>query len=378
MQADERRNVAVAGFLHGVVHANILAIPVFLAFPWRTEFRADDATLGLLAASAYACFGLGSVPFGHLSDRLPSRTLLAICSGGIGISLVAVALSPNLTSLAASLAALGFFSAIYHPTGLSLISRTVREQGRGMGWHGMGGSLGIAIGPAAVGGLLALGWPWRHVVLVLLAPSAVALTLLVTTGIREGPRRRPNAGLRSSARGISTRAFLWILLVYAFAGVAYWGSLTFLPSVVGAESYALLLALGAAGQVFSGYLADRPRSDRLLVGLSLAAALLLILMSLGHPGLGVAAAWAFGFLLFSLEPLQNTLVTNEVPVETRGIAFGMTFLSVFGIGSIGSIVAGILRSAGYANELFVVLAAVLATSGGFAGLAGAATRRRKG
>jgi len=378
VHADERRNVVVAGFLHGVVHANILAIPVFLALAWRTEFQADDTTLGLLAASAYACFGLGSVPFGHLSDRQPSRTLLLVCSGGIGGSLVAVALSPSLASLAASLAALGGFSGIYHPAGLSLISRTVREQGRGMGWHGMGGSLGIAIGPAVVGGLLAVGWPWRQAMLVLLAPSTAALALLVTPGIREGSRPRRNDGLRSSMRGVCTKAFLGILLVYALAGVAYWGSLTFLPSVVGAGSYAFLLALGAAGQVFSGYLADRPRSDRLLLGLSLAAAWFLILMSLGNPGLGVVAAWAFGFLLFSLEPLQNTLVTNEVPADLRGIAFGMTFLSVFGIGSIGSVAAGFLRSAGYANELFVILAAVLAASGGFAAFAGAATRRRKG
>jgi len=59
--------VAVLGFLHGTVHANILSIPVFL-LAWQPEFRADNLTLGLLAASAYIPYGLGAVPFGFLAD----------------------------------------------------------------------------------------------------------------------------------------------------------------------------------------------------------------------------------------------------------------------------------------------------------------------
>src|SRR5712664_2513843 len=142
MRREDRRVVAVLGFLHGVVHANILSIPIFL-LAWQPEFGATDVTLGLLAAVGFGFYGLGAVPF-----------------------------------LALSLGALGLFSGIYHPTGLSIISRVVAEQGRGMGWHGMGGSLGIAAGPAFVGATLAIGLSWRSVAGLLVIPGVVALLLL--------------------------------------------------------------------------------------------------------------------------------------------------------------------------------------------------------
>jgi MFS family permease len=363
VQPGERRIVGVTALLHGLVHGNILAIPVFLDLAWRSEFGADDVTLGLLAGTAYACFGLGSVPFGHLADRKGAPRLLVLCLAGIVVSLAFVAASPGIASLAASLALLGLFSGIYHPAGLSLISRVVREPGRAMGWHGMGGSLGVAAGPAAVGGLLGIGWPWRSVVGLLLVPGVAALGILVASRLRDPVtpgERRPFA---PSARGILTRSFVLVLLVYAFAGIAYWGSLTFLPRFVGAGSYAFLLALGAVGQVLAGHLADRVRPERALFVLSLVAAVLLA----GFASAGIQAVvvvpWAFGLLLFSLEPLQNTLVTSEVRVGSRGLAFGMTFLSVFGLGSTGAVLAGFMLQGSAATVLFPVLGAALAVSG---------------
>src|SRR2546425_3649 len=278
MRREDRRVVAVLGFLHGVVHANILSIPVFL-LAWKMEFGADDVTLGLLAAAGYGFYGLGAVPFGFLADRGTPARLLLLCAGGIAVSMLGVAASPSIPLLTVSLGALGLFSGIYHPTGLSIISRAVAEQGRGMGWHGMGGSLGIAAGPAYVG---------------------------------------------------------------------------------------TALALGAIGQVLSGRLADRRQPERILFPLSAAAASLLGLLAflpLGGPF--IAAALVFGFLLFSLEPLQNTLVTGEVPRPLRGLAFGFTFLSVFGIGSLGAALAGWLLARNANAILFLVLGGCLAASGTF-------------
>src|SRR3989442_14086022 len=72
MRREDWRVVAVLGFLHGTVHANILSIPVFL-LAWQPEFRADNLTLGLLAASAYIPYASGrsrsaSLPTGARPD----------------------------------------------------------------------------------------------------------------------------------------------------------------------------------------------------------------------------------------------------------------------------------------------------------------------
>src|SRR5438094_2060631 len=227
MRREDRRVVAVFGFLHGVVHASILSIPIFL-LAWQLEFGADEVTLGLLAAVGFGFYGLGAVPFGFLADRRPPGRLLLLCAAGISISMVGVAASPSIPVLALSLGALGLFSGIYHPTGLSIISRVVAEQGRGMGWHGMGGSLGIAAGPAFVGAALAVGLSWRFAAASLAVPALLAGILLLAQPLPEEASHRP-ADARVPLRGLLTRSYGFILLVYIFAGFAYHGGLTFLP-----------------------------------------------------------------------------------------------------------------------------------------------------
>src|SRR2546426_217946 len=362
MRREDRRVVAVLGFLHGVVHANILSIPIFL-LAWKLEFGADDVTLGLLAAAGFGFYGLGAVPFGFLADRRPAGGLLLLCAAGIATSMVGVVASPSIPVLALSLGALGLFSGIYHPTGLSIISGVVAEQGRGMGWHGMGGSLGIAAGPAFVGAMLAIGWSWRSVAALLVIPSLVALLLLFVARL---PVERPAPALGSSRspRPLLGRPFAFILLVFMFSGFAYQGGPTLPPRFLGGAFFALALALGAIGQVVSGRLADRRPSARILFGLSVAAATALVLLAVLPPGGAfTTAALLFGFLLFSLEPLQNILVTGEVPGPLRGLAFGFTFLSVFGIGSLGAALAGWLIANHASAILFLVLGGFLAASG---------------
>lgn len=362
-----------------MVHANILSIPVFL-LAWRSEFRADSVTLGLLAAAGYGLYGVGAVPFGFLADRGAPAAILLLCSSGIAASIAAIAASPSVPVLALSLGALGLFSGAYHPTGLSVISRTVAEQGRGMGWHGMGGSLGIAAGPAYVGATLALGWSWRLVAGLLVVPAVLAILLLLVERLPSEARASP-AGPTISRHALATRAYALILLVYMFAGFTYQGGLTFLPQFIGAGFFAAALGLGAVGQVLSGTLADRRRPERILFELSsaaagiLATAGILLVLGFGPPFAAFTAmALAFGFVLFSLEPLQNTLVTREVPRTLQGLGFGFTFLSVFGIGSIGAALAGYLVDQGEAPLLFALLAGSLATSGVLAHAAGRAGR----
>ena len=366
MRREDRRVVALLGFLHGVVHANILAIPVFLNFAWRDEFHADPLTLGLLFAIGFGLYGVGAVPFGFLADRRAPGRLLLLSAVGIGGSMASVAVSPSIPALAVSLGALGFSSAIYHPTGLAVISRRVAEQGRAMGWHGMGGSLGIAAGPAFVGAALSIGWSWRLVAGALILPAVAAASLLLIAPLPRDPAGGPGSVV--SRRALFTGPFILVLLVYMFAGFAYQGGLAFLPHFVGPGLFVLALACGAVGQVASGRLADRPRPERTLFALSFVGALLLLLLALfvsgGPPGsLFGGTAIVFGLVLFSLEPLQNTLVTRDAPRPLRGSAFGFAFLSVFGIGAIGAILAGWLLQQNQNAVLFLVLGLSMVASG---------------
>src|SRR5439155_19757211 len=119
-------------------------------------------------------------------------------------------------------------------------------------------------------------------------PPILAFSLLAMQHHESTPRSRPATTLPHDLRKVLAPAFVPVLFVYGFAGIAYWGSLTFLPGIVGAASYALLLALGAAGQVLSGHLADRPRPHRTLFRMTFAAAAVLTVLATEIPWLVAA------------------------------------------------------------------------------------------
>src|SRR5437879_1360142 len=206
MRREDRRVVAGLGFLHGTVHANILSIPLFL-LAWHVEFGADNLTLGLLAAAAYSLYGIGAVPFGFLADRRAPDRLLLLCASGIAGSMAAVAASPSVPILAVSLGALGLFSGAYHPTGLSVISRTVTEQGRGIGSGFFAAALGLgAVGQVFSGTLADRPRPDRP----LFALSATAAGSLAARGYYSSRGwARPSSGSPRWRSGLGSCCSPW-------------------------------------------------------------------------------------------------------------------------------------------------------------------------
>ena len=85
MRPEDRRVVALLGFLHGSVHANILSIPVFL-LAWRSEFAgargayADALRQGPFMFGAWAKLGLAMLGASGAKLRSLSSRLRALPS----------------------------------------------------------------------------------------------------------------------------------------------------------------------------------------------------------------------------------------------------------------------------------------------------------
>jgi MFS family permease len=391
VNSNDRRIVGLVALAHAMVHTYELSIPIFVTV-WLTEFTTTKAELGLVVAAGYALFGLGSLPGGILADRVGSRRLIAGCLFGMAGSFVLLSFSPTLPVLALALVVWGVAASVYHPSGLSLISKGVQARGNAFAYHGIAGNLGIAFGPFATA-LLLLVLDWRTTALVLAVPAILAGAIAVRARFDEHAAVEDAAlsdgGSKSDAsvsslaeflaesRRLFTGPFVAVFLIVICSGLYYRGVLTFMPELladfpvfdpmtVASQSieparyvYAALLVVGVGGQYVGGKLTDRLQTEH---GIAIAfGALVLLALSFlpaVNAGFGafVVVGALLGFTLFVVQPLYQATVAEYTPAGTRGLSYGFTYLGVFGIGAFGAAIAGSVLEYWDAPALFLVLA----------------------
>ena len=167
-----------------------------------------------------------------LGDRFGRRRLLALGLGIFTLASAAAALAPSIGALDAARAVQGLGGAIVMPLTLTILSRSVPAEKRGLAlgaWGGISG-LAIAFGPL-VGGAVVDGISW-HWVFWLNVPIGLVLVPLVLLRLEEsrGPGRFDLPGLALASSGLF--GIVWGLVRSNTLG---WGS----PQIVGA------LAVGA-------------------------------------------------------------------------------------------------------------------------------------
>ena len=406
MDSAERRIVAFTAGSHGLVHTYELSIPILLTV-WISEFSTTAATLGLVSTIGYGLFGVGALPGGIVVDRFGSKPVILACLGGMAGSFLLVSVAPNLIALALAIGVWGVTASVYHPAGLSLLSKSVDQRGTALGYHGIGGNLGIALGPLATA-LLLLAFDWRIVAGALTLPAVAVAAYGVTVDVDAAlpDAAAADGGDDSAAAGsggakgevsLSTIAddtrvliaggFLIVFAFVTFSGLYYRTFLTFLPDLLGevlgglidvqlidpespyAEEfdvarylYVAILTVGVFGQYLGGRIADRMPPERGLIVLmtALAGLALLFVPASGGTVTFLLVSLALGVTLFTVQPLSQATVAAYSPSEARGISFGYTYLGIFGVGSFGAAIAGWVLTRAGPRELFVVLAGIAA------------------
>lgn len=374
-----------------MVHTYELSIPIFMTI-WLGAFDVGPGTLGLAVALGYALFGLGALPGGILADSVGSRPLIAGSLVGMGLSFVALHFASSIVLVAAALVLWGVAASVYHPSGLSLISKGVEQRGNAFALHGMAGNLGIALGPLTATILLSF-LDWTAVALVLAVPALLGGAFALRIDFEESAAVDADLERTSSVASLSefvvesrrlfASAFVVVFGIVIGSGLYYRGTLTFLPEIL--QSFALfepvqvanrtlepyryvysgLLLVGMAGQYVGGKLTDRPGTER-----SLALAFgTLVLIALVYRPASTAGVVPFllvsgllGLFLFMVQPLYQATVADYTPAGSRGLSYGYFYLGAFGVGAAGAAIAGTLLDRFSPAVLFAVLA-------GFAALA---------
>jgi MFS family permease len=371
-----RKIAWTSAVIHGLVHASVLMLPTLLGDLQRA-FHVSLLDVLAVYNLMYLVFGLAAIPAGYLADRLGSRTTLILAAAGCGVALTVVGAAQSFAVLSAGLVLLGLAAGIYHPSGLSLVSRGVSsgERGRALGIHGVGGNFGEALAPVGAGLFAAQlgGWRWGFATAAALSFGCVALALTLPAGRPAHGHPRPGfaVSLAGAASTLGTfwqsRPLRWLLLATFASGFVYRGVLTFLPlhlsssagGTLGASAWtSAVLMAGILAQRFGGALADRlPRERLFLTEVALLAPVLVLLGLTSGMGL-VVMALSFWFLWYLAQPLANALAVAYSNTHEHGLLYGAQFAAAFGLGSFATSFGGLLVRVGGTSLAFMGFGAV--------------------
>ncbi|RRJ33870.1 MFS transporter [Halocatena pleomorpha] len=406
---------------HAMVHIYEFVLPVFIPI-WLVQFGTTEAIVGTAVGIGTALFGMGAPLAGVLTDRRGSKPLILASLLGMGVSFVLLGASGAITGLVGldqitafgsqlsaeilvvtiALVVWGIAASLYHPAGLSLITRGVHERGTAFAYHGTAGNVGTAVGPLLATILLFfLSDAWHVVALILALPALVGVAVALRIDVNEmaavspatdggtSPEKTPGISSFSEfltqSSALLVGAFLVVFCLMMLSGLYYRGILTFLPAVLGEIDtitpvefygrtiepsnylYTGLLAAGVGGQYVGGKLTDRIRLE---VGLAGGYGALVVLALLFRPVVAIGLApllvllAVLGFCLFFVQPFYQAAVAKYTPASLRGLSYGYTYLGVFGVGALGTPLAGVALTYFPPWALFVILAGIAVVASG--------------
>ena len=230
--ADRRLSIAFINWAHAIDHFVILIYPT-VVIALQAVYGDSYSTLIYIATASFVAFGLFSLPAGWLGDHWSRRNMMTVFFFGVGVSLIAVALSPSLFVLGFALFALGLFAAIYHPVGTAMIVEAATQRGRTLAFNGVCGNLGVALAAGITAALTAaISWRGAFFVpgVICLATAAVYFWLV--------PDEKRHAAARSKAPDVALSPLLAATIFVLFVVVALSAGLVFntisvaLPKIV--------------------------------------------------------------------------------------------------------------------------------------------------
>ena len=320
----------------GVRHGFGLFLPPMSAqFGWGREVFAFAIALQNLI------WGLAQPFTGALADRFGAARVVIV--GGVlyavGLVMMGMSDSPLSLSLSAGLLIGIGLSGTSFSVILGVVGRALPPEKRsmGMGIASAAGSFGqFAMLPGTLGLIGWLGWSTALLVLGLLVALIVPLVSMLKD--RPMPALGGEQTLKQALHEACSHSGFWLLAFgffvcgfqVVFIGIHLPAYLVdqHLPATVGTSVLALIGLFNIFGTYTAGWLGGRMSKPRLLTGLYLARAVVIVLF-LWAPVTQFSAylfGMAMGFLWLSTVPLTNGTVATLFGVRNLSILGGIVFL----------------------------------------------------
>lgn len=343
---------------HSLVHLYEGVLPPLIPL-LMGEFGTDYFHLGIIVTIFSYAFGFGSLPAGFLADRVSPLRLVSIYLFGAGLLSAFIWPVGSLSTYGILMGLIGLFCSTYHPASNTLISHALKEKGKAFGIHGIAGSLGVAVIPALSAWLgSAMGWRAPHVIFGIWGVGVGFYSLTVP---RRSAATRSAESVKEPEVGSNRVSYLNLIVFFLSAsalGLSYRGIMTFLPVymaqnvevsflkvdpvALGGTIATLALLSGAGGQYLAGRLVDRYRPEGIYLGAIVIGAIFVFFMAKCSNVLLMVSAILYAFFFFSIQPVQNYILSGYLPRHRHGLGYGILFFLAFGVGSTAAAVSGYL------------------------------------
>lgn len=349
------------------------------------ELGLSYSQIGLVMTCQYVAGAVSNVPGGMLADTMGRKGLLmALSLFWIGFPYLLIGFSHSYAALLLCVSLVGIGNNLWHPTAIPLLGHRYPERkGLVLSLHGMGGNVGDALAPLAVGALL-LTFSWREIVVMNAVPGAlmacVILAYMGSLKLASKKRRQPTPAdpegqsLREYAHGLRgllrNRLLILLAVSSSFRSMTQTTLLTFLPVFLAYEMHypplwvgACMFLLQAAGFLASplaGHLSDRLGRKRIIMSSMALSGVVLAGMAFA----GRSAAFVFfialvGFFLYAIRPVLQAWLLDATPKNMGGTGIGMLFGMQAVGSSIGPLLGGMVADRHGIMATFWMLAGVI-------------------
>lgn len=360
------RQIAFINVAHLLCHYCLLILPtaVLAIVLQGGAFGTEYGPIVALATGMFVLYGLFSLPQGRIAARIGRKNLMGVFFIGTGLSMAATGLANTPNVLAITLAATGFFAAIYHPIGTAMLVEAAGDRpGRAIGLNGVFGNLGVATAPVITAFLAAqTGWHWAFIlpgvicsVLGLAWMRVPAHDPVATRFAREFPAIPP---------AIVRRAVVVLLLIAAVSGLVFNAFTLLLPRLmqerlagdasllpmVGTLAFVATLC-GGLTQLTVGRLIDRTTLRRVFLPMAMVLAPALAALAFVQGWMVLPVAGLVAAVLFGQVTVNETMTARYISPALRTRMYSVRFF----VGFLGSAFAAPL--VGYLHERTGTLAA---------------------
>jgi MFS family permease len=346
------------------------------------ELGLSYSEIGLIMTCQYIAGAVANIPGGVLVDTVGRKgVLMATSLFWVGFPYLLMGFTHSYLMLLGCVMLVGFGNSLWHPTAIPTLARRFPERkGLVLSLHSMGGNVGDAIAPLAVGALLTV-LTWRQAVVLNVVPGIViALLIFVFLGTMQLGAKKPAAAgpggqsLRDYFRGLpelfANRGLIVLATSSAFRSMTQNALLTFLPVYlayelgyspfwVGACMFALQAAGFAAAPV-AGHLSDRMgRKSVMMTSMAMTAVVLLFMAVAGKSAAFVFFVTVLGFFLYAIRPVLQAWLLETTPKNMGGTSIGVLFGAQALGSSIGPVLGGVVADRYGLSAAFYFLAGTI-------------------